>query len=65
MICLKRWENMTTIVRRKLMAEGYTFIPPNRYEMEPGYYSATDILLMLRRRKNEKEIVKFLLDMLE
>lgn len=65
MICMERWLNMTMIVRKRLIRDGYTFIPANRYKLEEGYYSAIDLLLVLRRRKGEKDVVQFILDRLE
>lgn len=65
MIHEARWANFTTIVRRKILADGYTFIPSNRHGIEPGYYSAQELVMILRRRKAEKGVVQFILDMLE
>lgn len=65
MICEERWQNLPKVMRRRMLAEGYTFIPSNQYGIEPGSYSSRDLITILRRRKAEKSVVQFILDMLE
>jgi len=65
MISATQWENFPKVVRQKFIRNGYVYFPENKHGLREGCYSPSDILLMLRRRKTEKEIVQFILDRLE
>ena len=66
MIPIKQWEAFTPARRKeKLLSGAYTFIPSNSHGLKEGYYLDSDIVLMLRHRKEERSIVDFILDMLE
>lgn len=40
-------------------------IPENDYGVEPGYYYKSDFVYLLRKYKNDPEIIQFIADMLE
>lgn len=66
MITLKQWQAFTPERREVKLASGvYTFIPSNSYGLVEGYYLNDDIIVMLRKRRSDPHIVKFILDMLE
>jgi hypothetical protein len=66
MIPLAQWNHFTTNRRAaKILSGEYTFIPSNSYGIKPGYFRDADLVLVLRERKAEPEVVQFILDMLE
>jgi hypothetical protein len=65
-IQMNQWLHFTAERRKEKIASGkYTFIPSNRYGIPSGYFTDSDIVLVLRERKAEPGVVKFILDMLE
>jgi hypothetical protein len=66
MITRQKWVELDPTERKKNLASGnYTYIPPNTLGLVEGFYLNDDIVLMLRRRRADPQVVKFILDMLE
>jgi hypothetical protein len=66
MIPVIQWKAFTPARRKEKMASGkYTYIPPNDLGLFEGFYLNDEIVLMLRKRRSDPHVVKFILDMLE
>lgn len=66
MIQMNQWLQFTADRRAEKIASGkYTFIPSNGYGIPEGYFQDSDLVNLLRERKAQPHVVKFILDMLE
>jgi hypothetical protein len=64
MITLSQWNAFTAKRQAELFGQ-YTFIPRNKYGIEPGHYRDADIVRILRKHKRSPARIQFIADMLE
>jgi hypothetical protein len=44
---------------------GGLYIPENEFDIEEGYYSVNEVVELLRKHRNQPDVVFFIADMLE
>jgi hypothetical protein len=60
---MNQWLHFTAERRAQKLASGkYTFIPSNGHGIPEGYFLDADLIKLLRERKGQPSVVKFVLD---